>query len=122
MAAIVVSTSLKDVHETGKIGVDIGLRILQRISDAGLGCEMDHDREPVLREQLLDRHAIGQIQPLEAEPRTIVENIQPGLLQRRIIIAVKIIQADDAPPRFEQSLRDMESDEAGGPGHQDCLI
>ena len=36
-----------------------------------------------------------------------VENIEPGLLQRRIIIGVKIIQADDAPSRFEQPLRDM---------------
>ena len=54
------------------------------------------------REQLLDRHAIGQIQPLKAETWAIVENIEPGLLQRQIIIAVKIIGADDAPPRFEQ--------------------
>jgi len=83
---------------------------------------MDHDREPVPGEQLFDRRAIGQIQLLEAETRTIVENIEPGLLQRRVIIAVKIIQADDPPPRFEQPLRDMESDEAGCSGHQDRLI
>src|ERR1700733_11413686 len=122
MAAIVVSTSLKDVHETGKIGVDIGLRILQRISDTGLCREMDHDREPVPREQLLDRRSIGQIQPLEAETRTILQQIESGLLQRRIKISVEIIQADDVPSRFEQPLRDMKSDKAGRPGHQNRMI
>ena len=49
---------------------------------------MDHDRKPVPRKQLVDRRAIGQIQPLEAETRTILENIEPGLLQRRVIITV----------------------------------
>ena len=55
---------------------------------------MDDDREAVPREQRRHRYAIRQIKPLELKRRSC-ENIEPGLLQRRIVVGIEIIDADD---------------------------
>ena len=67
MTAAVASAALKDIQEACKIGVEIGMRILQRISDARLCRKVDHDRKSILREQLLHCRTINQIQLFEAE-------------------------------------------------------
>ncbi len=53
MLAIVVTAALQHVDEALEIRIDIGVGILQRIANAGLRREMDHDGKSMLREQRL---------------------------------------------------------------------
>src|SRR3546814_7843456 len=38
----VVAAGLEDVHEADDVGVDVGVRVLERVAYAGLGGEVDH--------------------------------------------------------------------------------
>ena len=51
MFAAVVPAALQHVDEALDIGVDIGVRMVDRITHAGLSREVDHHLKPVLREQ-----------------------------------------------------------------------
>ena len=87
MAAAVVPASLQNVGEADQIGVDIGMRIPERISHAGLRGQMDDDGKPIPREQRRHRHAIRHIKSFELKARVVAEDIEPGRLQPRIIIS-----------------------------------
>ena len=39
--------------------------------------------------------AIGEIDPLERETRLAAQDVQAGLFQRRLVIAVEIVETDD---------------------------
>ena len=50
------------------------------------------------------------------------QNLQTRLLQRRIVIAVEIIQPDDVPAFGQELAGDVKADKAGGARDQNCLI
>ena len=62
---------------------------------AGLGREVDHHREPMPGKQRGHGRTIRQIGLHETELRILAQNVQPRPLQRRIVIIIKIVQADD---------------------------
>ncbi|MGX1077879.1 hypothetical protein AB7M45_008489 [Bradyrhizobium elkanii] len=43
----------------------------------------------------------------------LLEQIEARALERRVVIVVQIVEADDRLPRPQQMLRQMEADEAG---------
>ena len=53
MFAAVVAAAFQHVDEAFDIRIDIGVRIFQRITNAGLGSEMNDDWKSMLREQRL---------------------------------------------------------------------
>ena len=58
---------LEDVGEGDDVALDIGVRILEAVADAGLGREMDDPVEAMLRETGLDRgEPVGEIGADEA--------------------------------------------------------
>ena len=120
--AAMMPASLQNVGEAGQIGVDIGVRVLQRIPDAGLGCEVNHHRKAMLPEQRLDRRPIGKVTPLEMKSGIMAENIEPGRLQPWVIVAVEIVEPNNAPTHLEQTLCHVKSDEAGRSRDQYRLI
>ena len=122
MTATIVPASLQNIGEADQIGVDIGVRISERVSHARLRGQMDDHGKPIPREQRRYRHAIRHIKPFELEARVVAKDIEPGRLQPRIVIGVEIIDPDDAMTGLQQSLRHVESDEARGPRYQNCLI
>ena len=96
MAAAIVPASFQDIGEADQIGVDIGVRILKRVSHARLRGQMDDDRKPMPREQRRYRGTIRHIKPFELKARVVAKDIEPGRLQPRIIIGVEIVDPDDA--------------------------
>ena len=55
MLAAVVAATFQHVDEALDIRIDIGVRILQRITDAGLGSKVHHDWKSMVLEQGLGR-------------------------------------------------------------------
>ena len=118
MPAAVMAAAFQDVGEAGEVGVDIGIRIGQRVTHAGLRAEMHDVRKAVLGEQLRHGGAVGEIAFDELEARQFGELGEPRLFQFRIVIGVEIVEADDAAAVAEEPPRDVETDEAGGAGDE----
>jgi hypothetical protein len=110
------------IDEALEIGVGIGMRMVDRIADAGLRREMDNRRKPVFCQQSIHRFTISQIDLLESETRLTLQDVQARLFQSRIVIAVEIVQSDHRVAFGQQPARDMEADETRSTGDQYCLI
>jgi hypothetical protein len=65
-----MAAAFEDVEKTGKISVQISVRVLQRITNAGLGGQMHHGPELALRKNGLNRGSFGEIDLVE---RKVVE-------------------------------------------------
>ena len=122
MTAAIVPASLQNIGEADQIGVDIGVRISERVSHARLRGQMDDHGKPIPREQRRYRHAIRHIEPFELKARVVAQDIEPGGLQPRIIIGIEIVDPDDAVAGLQQPLRHVESDEPRRPRYQNSLI
>ena len=113
---------LQNVGKASQIGVDISMRIFQRIPDAGLGCEVNDHWKAILRKQRLDGCPIGEVLFFEMKSGILAQNIEPGGLQPGVIITVEIVDPNNAPAHLEQTLRHVESDEPGRARDQYRLI
>ena len=80
MFNLLVPTALENIQKADDIGVDIGARILQRIADAGLSCEIDHPLRLEISERLFHCRAIFQRALDELKSLTRGKPIEPCLL------------------------------------------
>ena len=122
MAASMVPAAFQHVDETREIGVDIGMRMVDRIAHASLCREMHHFCKTVPGKQAFHRCAIGEIDLLERETGLPAQDVQPRPLQRGIVIIVEVIEADHRAALGEQPARDVEADEPRNSGDQYWLI
>lgn len=76
MTAAIVAATFQHIYKALQIGINIGMRIIDRMTHAGLGRQMHHIFEPVLSKQLRDRGPIGELKPHEAETRIGAKQIQ----------------------------------------------
>jgi hypothetical protein len=67
MLAIVVPASFQHVHKTFDVRIDLGVGVLQRISNTRLRREMDDYGKPALSEEHLCCVAICQVEPYKGE-------------------------------------------------------
>jgi hypothetical protein len=113
--------AFQDVQKSLEIGVDIGLRLIDRMPNAGLRRKMDHPGKSVFCEQVGGRRPVCEVDLLEGEARIAAQNAETSALQGGIIVAVDVVQSDDAAPIIEQPTRNMKTDEAGCSRHQDVV-
>ena len=67
MPAAAMAAAFKNVEKTGEVGVEIGVRVSQRVAHAGLRGKM-HDRaEIAVAKQRLGGSAVGEIEPVKGE-------------------------------------------------------
>ena len=59
----VVAAGFENVHEAGNIGIDVGARVFDTVSDTGLGSEVDHAIETMFGKSLFDSSAVAQTAP-----------------------------------------------------------
>ena len=64
--AAVVAAAFEDVLEADDVGLDVGVRVRDRVADAGLGGEVDDAREAVLGEELVHRRTVREVDLHEA--------------------------------------------------------
>src|SRR5580704_5155723 len=122
MTALIVPASFQDIDEAFEVGVDISMRMIDRMAHAGLSREVDHHGEPMFRKQLAHRRTIGQIGLHETEPCILAQDIQPCLLQRRVIVTVEVVQTDDIAAFCQQLPGDVKADKARRTCDQYCVI
>src|SRR5262245_52106601 len=98
MLAAMMATAFQDVGEPLQVGVDIGMRVLQRVAHAGLRREVDDTRKAVLGKQLCYTGAVSEVQLDETEALELRQLCAPGLFQRRIVVGIQVIEPDDRTP------------------------
>jgi hypothetical protein len=105
--------SFEDVGKAKEITIDVGLRILNGISHAGLGRQVDNDIEAFFHEQRLHSVPVGQVETGEGKPG-IRELSQTIFLQPHVVIIIEIVEPDDLVATLKKMT--MKSDEPGGAG------
>ena len=61
MLDFVMAASLKDVIESYKVALDVGIRICDAITDTSLSREIDNHREVILFKKFIDRRFICNV-------------------------------------------------------------
>ena len=113
--------AFQNVEEAGEVGIRIGVRIDQRVAHAGLRGEMHDVGKAMLGEQRRHAGAVGEIELDEAEAAILRELVEARLLERRIVVGVEIVEADDGAAIRQQPARHMKADEAGRAGDEDRI-
>ncbi len=87
------------------IGLDIGVRIDQRIAHPRLGGEMEDPLDALVGiGEFLHGAAIGDVEALEGEIPETLEQREARLLQPDVVIVVEVVDADDRVAALEQGL------------------
>lgn len=122
----VVAASLEHVEEADEVALQVGARVLDRVTHARLGGEVHHDVEAVLSEQALDEGGIAQVATHESKAALRVglgQHAKARVLDAGVIVAVEIVESDNHVIGFLEQLLDEErSDETGGSGDEDFFI
>src|SRR5215469_2704533 len=122
MSGLAMPATLKHIEKTGEIGIQVGVRILQRITNAGL-CGQMHDRPELgLAKDAFDDAAFGEIDLMESKFVEFPENGQTRLLQCRIVIIVDAVHADHRAAAFKEPPGQRKADETRGAGDQDGIL
>jgi hypothetical protein len=122
MPASRVPATLEHIEEACEVGVDIGMRIDQRMTHAGLRSEM-HDIGKAMRsEQLRHGPAVGNIDLLELEIGPCLELRDSGLLETRVVIGTEAIEADHVVSVRQQPPRNVHADKSGRSGDENRLL
>lgn len=117
-----VAAGLKDVEKADKVALEIGARVLDGVADTGLGREVHHDVETVLRKQALDKGGVAEVAAHEGEAAVGVglgQHAEARVLDAGIVVAVEVVEAEDGViGLLEQLLDEKRADEAGGSGDE----
>ena len=112
----VVAAGLEHVEEADEVALEVGARVLDGVAHARLGGEVHHDVEAVLGEQALDEGGVTQVAAHEGETTVGVglgQHAQARVLDAGVIVAVKVVEADDDVIGLLEQLLDEEcADEA----------
>lgn len=118
MLDTVVAAALKDVNEADEVGIHVGVRMIERVPDAGLGREVDDALRALAGEVIGHRRAVSDVELDEAEPHLFAQGLEPILFEARVVVVVQIVDAEDPIASAEQLEACVEADEAGSAGDQ----
>lgn len=120
-----VTAGLEHVEEADEVALEVGARVLDGVADTGLGGEVHHDVEAVLREQALDEGGVAQVTAHEGESAVCVglgKHAQAGVLDAGVVVAVEVVETDDhIVGLLEQLLDEERADEAGRSGDENFI-
>jgi len=101
------------VEGADEVRVDIGARVLQRVTHPRLRGQVDDhiglfgQSEGVKALEIL-QHSLGA-----GEVRVLQQHLVPSLLDAHVVVIGHPVIADDAETLLQQKLREMEADEPG---------
>jgi len=124
-----VPARLQDVVEPDQIALDVRIRVLDAVPDPRLRREVYDDIELVLREESVDEGLVGKValDELVGVPRgfcgLFLDFAQAVLLERRIVVVVQVVKADDAERLLgiQEPQHEVGAYEAGGAGDEEGL-
>ena len=126
-AVIRVPARLQDVVEPDHIALDVRIRVLDAVPDPRLRREVHDDIELVLRKESVDERLVGKVafDELVGVPRgrggLFLDFAQAVLLERRIVVVVQVVKADDIQRllAIQEPQHEIRADEAGGAGDEE---
>ena len=118
MRRLRVPAGFEDVQEPDEVALDVGAGIRNRIAHAGLRGEVDHAVERLAGKQLAHGGFVFEAALDEGEARFLAQQRQARFLERRVVVVVDVVEADDGVAAREQRAGHVESDEAGGAGDE----
>nr|BFE96977.1 hypothetical protein GCM10020185_75130 [Pseudomonas brassicacearum subsp. brassicacearum] len=99
------------VEETYQVALRINVRVVDGITHAGLGREVNDLVEGMFGKQLQQRVLVCHIQQLKAEIAAFGQLSQSCLFQLDAVVAVEVVDANDLMAIAAQPLGGMKSDE-----------
>src|SRR5690606_37823605 len=114
----VVAAALEHRKGAGDVAVGIRERRLDAVAHAGLRREVHDPVEALLREQIRNAVAVADVELHELEVAVRLEQREPGVLQRDIVVLVQVVETDDLVAALEEPACRMEADKAGRTRHQ----
>ena len=105
----VMAAAFEDMQEAGDVRGDISVRVVERVADPGLRCEMHDARRLLLGEGRLDRGPVAEIGLDEAEGFVPRELEKPRLLQRHVVIGIEIVEPDHLVAALDRDAQPCDS-------------
>jgi hypothetical protein len=90
----IVPAAFEHVQRAADVAAHVGVRILQRVAHARLGCQMHHPREFLAGEELRHGRVVGKIELDGAELRR-GEAPEARLLESHVVVVIEVIESDD---------------------------
>ena len=118
---VVVTAAFQDVAKPHQIALDVGRRVLQRVTHPCLGSQIHHHIRTLLGKQSRQRIAVlkrDRLEPPGSFRGHGLDLTQTRLFEGRVVVAVEVVETDHALAAGQQSLRERCTDEAGGTGDQ----
>lgn len=94
----VIPATFKDIEESVDIGVQIRVRVVNRISNTCLGSEVNDSVEWILMENVCNRITVGEISFEKGEVFQSPQRLESRVLQCRIIVRVDVVDPDYLMP------------------------
>lgn len=98
-----MAASFQEIEESAQIALAVGIWIGERMTNAGLGCEIDDDFRINRGNERRNAVTIGEIDMLEPEMRKFLQLIEAGPLQADVIIFTHGIETYNLPTIAKQS-------------------
>src|SRR5262249_61828415 len=95
MLAAMMTATFQHVEKSLDICVGVRMGMFQRMPNAGLCSQMDHLCKAMLLEQGFDCSPIDEIELLEAEAGTFLEDVKARLFQAGIVVVIDAVEAND---------------------------
>ena len=118
----VVAAAFEDVQEALDIGVDVGVRIFNRVAHAGLRGEIDDAVEAFFSKECLHGFAVRDIGFDKTKTIAAFEAGQAGVLEAHVVIGVHVVEADNFVAAIEQDFAGVRADEPGRAGHKNFHV
>ena len=90
-----LTAAFQYVDETDQVGINICIRIFERIPDAGLSSQIHHDFKSLSGKQIFKLTPVAQIDLKKFKTGFFFKIFKPGLFEGDIIIRVHIVNAHD---------------------------
>src|SRR5680860_58059 len=113
-----VPAPLQHVQETHQVAVYVGVGVLQRIAHTGLSRHVGHPLEALSLKETFHPLPVRQVQPDKAEIFPLLQQVPACLLQAHVVVGVEVVQPHHLISALQQSLRQMETDEARRSGYK----
>ena len=111
-----MAAAFEDIKEADKVALHVCVRIFKTVAHTRLSGQMNDSIKCVIGEEPSHPLPIGQIKTNKTKFVKRLQNIKTRLFQTYIIVAVKIVKADNAVPFIEETPTQVKTDEAGGAG------
>src|SRR5690242_20560631 len=103
-----------------EVGPHVGVGVLEAVAHTGLRTEVYNPVDIDAAGEVVKRLVVREIDLLEPEAiaELLLKVSEPRPLQRRVVIIVEIVDADDLPAALEQRARRCRADEPRSPRDQ----